>query len=1302
MRLSTAEDTSVSVTLTAHDAEGAPLAFVVGSPGHGTIAGSAPIVTYTPAPDYHGPDAFTVQVFDGLLTADALVRIEVTSVNDAPMAVDDARAATEDLAQDLDTVTLVANDLDVDGDALTVTAVDDAQHCTATLVGGSIHVVPEANFIGDASFAYVVSDGTADGHGRVVLAVGAVNDPPVAVDDVATTDEDTALDLAAAALTANDTDPDSQALQVTAVAAGAGGTVSLSAGVITFTPDANVNGPATFTYTISDGVATDTGVVTVTVVPVNDAPVAIDDVASANEDTALVIDASALTANDTDVDQQPLTITAVSDAVGGSVALVGTAITFTPTADQSGTAAFRYTVSDGAASATGVVTVTIAAVNDAPVAVDDVATTAEDVALDLAASALTANDTDPDGPSATVTQVGNATGGTVTLGGGTVHFTPTRDFAGTASFEYTVSDGLASDVGTVVVTVTPINDAPVAVDDTAATDEDVELVVPVATLLANDTDVDGTPIVVAVGGASAGTVTLAAGLVTYHPVADAHGTATFDYTISDGLATAVATVTVTIASVNDTPTAVDDAATMVLGTELIVPAATLLANDTDVDGDVLTIAAVGGATTGTVAVSGGVVTFAPAPGVSGPASFTYDAQDPSGASATATVHVTIKGICGDGLVSVGEGCDDGNTTDGDGCTAACVVERCGDAITNDAHVRPPTAIAFTWLATSCGGPATMTFTIAGQPALVTEGDSGTCTCTPGVRTATVTDPAVLALLADGSNQVGVAFPGAGNSLLAWAVATVTAGGTTQDLVIFDQAAGGDAEARRDDLCAAGYLDGVDVTTAGIVTLIAGEQCDDGDDTDPLDGCDACVLARCGDAIVQHTEVCDDGNAVGGDGCRADCHGVEACGDGLVDAAAGEQCDDANDADPLDGCNACLLPQCGDGARQATEACDDGNTAYGDGCRGDCAGLEVCGDGQVDFGAGEQCDDGDDTNPADGCDACQLGVIADVAPQVVSGALSCDTTASNTGRKIASDGLAEFYVVMRCGGAAWVNASTDRGQTWGAPVATGLTGVSEVAIEGGGPVGVVYVAAVAGGRLMFTRSVDAGATWDTAQDLGAASDAEVSIDALGDSIYVAISAGGGVIVYRNPDLGAPAGWASVAVTQSNVFHDVLVDKISGAVVAASDDPSFHIRISTDGGATCAAEAAPPGLAYYSDWTASNGVLYAVGTSGGSNLATVIPLSAPATSTTVSGLPVVNASQTRAIDADPLGNAYVVSQLDSGVVQLDRIKVGASAVDAADVRTFGSGAYPGVAALPSSTGAVLVFGSGGQVWAAVEGY
>ncbi len=456
LQLTTNEDTPVSGTIAATDADGDALAFTFTTPAHGAVTMSGTMVTYTPAANYNGTDTFAVTVMDGQTGTTANVDIAIAAVNDPPVAVADSLAGTEDTAFAFPTSMVLGNDTDVEGDTLSVTAVGNPHHGTVVLAGQTITFTPTANFSGAADFEYTVSDGTDTATGVVTIAFGSVNDAPIAVDDTATTPEDVNLVVTGATLVANDTDVDGNTLTVTAVSNPTHGTVALAAGSVTFTPALNYNGPASFDYTVSDGTLTDTGSVAVTVTPVNDAPIAVDDVASTNEDTALDLQASELLANDTDADLQTLTVTAVSGATHGTVVLAGTTITFTPVANYFGPATFNYTVSDGSLTDTGAVTITVIGVPDAPIAVDDTRTVQSDVTATIPTAVLLANDTDADGDVLAITAVANATHGVATLVGASITFTPTGGYLGPASFDYTVSDGTLTDTGSVAITVTNV------------------------------------------------------------------------------------------------------------------------------------------------------------------------------------------------------------------------------------------------------------------------------------------------------------------------------------------------------------------------------------------------------------------------------------------------------------------------------------------------------------------------------------------------------------------------------------------------------------------------------------------------------------------------------------------------------------------------------------------------------------------------------------------------------------------------------------------------------------------------------
>ena len=199
--------------------------------------------------------------------------------------------------------------------------------------------------------------------------------------------------------------------------------------------------------------------------PKAQASVAQDDaLTSVAEDSGLrSISIASLLSNDF---KGPLTITEVSNAVGGTVAIKGSNIEFTPTADFNGTASFDYTVSDNGKTDTGSVSFAVTEVNDAPVATDDALTSvAEDsgkrmISFDSPLGNDSAGPANEFGPALTITAVGNAVGGTVAINGSNVEFTPDADFNGPASFDYTLSDGGLIDTGNVSFAITEVNDAP--------------------------------------------------------------------------------------------------------------------------------------------------------------------------------------------------------------------------------------------------------------------------------------------------------------------------------------------------------------------------------------------------------------------------------------------------------------------------------------------------------------------------------------------------------------------------------------------------------------------------------------------------------------------------------------------------------------------------------------------------------------------------------------------------------------------------------------------------------------------------
>ena len=599
--------------------------------GRAEIDGDA--VVYTAPDGFAGTATFAYTVIDGKGGTDtATVTVTVTTPNRAPLAQDDARSTAEDTAV---TVDVLANDSDPDGDALTITQVTEPANGTTTVVGTAVEYTPDADFAGTDAFAYTVADGDgATSTATVTVTVTPVNDPPVARDDASSTPEDTPVTVD---VLANDTDPDGDALAIAAVGAPRSGTAVEVDGQILYTPDAGFSGTDTFAYTVADGAGgTATATVTVSVASVNDPPVAQDDSATTAEDTAVTID---VLANDSDPDGDALTITQITEPPNGTAVLAGTTIRYTPDADVFGTDTFTYTVADGSgATATATVTVTVTPVNDAPVARDDASSTAEDTPVTID---VLANDTDPDGDVLAIATVGAPGSGTAVEADGAIRYTPQAGFSGTDTFAYTVTDGAGGTAtATVTVSVASVNDAPIAQDDARSTPEDTPVTVDV---LANDTDPDGDALAItALTQPASGTATTVSAGVRYTPDADFSGTDTFTYTVADGNGgTATATVTVTVTPVNDPPVARDDARSTPEDTAVTID---VLANDSDVDGDVLAVSSVTAPANGTAVVSGRTVRYAPAADFAGTDAFTYTVADGSGATATATVTVTVTPV----------------------------------------------------------------------------------------------------------------------------------------------------------------------------------------------------------------------------------------------------------------------------------------------------------------------------------------------------------------------------------------------------------------------------------------------------------------------------------------------------------------------------------------------------------------------------------------------------------------------------------------------------------------------------------
>ncbi|WP_295538654.1 retention module-containing protein, partial [uncultured Pseudacidovorax sp.] len=565
--ITTPEDTPIPGRVNAFDADGNPLSFAAGTlPQHGVVVvNSDGTYLYTPGKDFNGTDSFTVLVSDGQGgTATATVNVTITPVNDAPVPADPANPPA---GQTFDPTTgnyriTTPEDTpvsgkvaatDVDGDPLTFTKGSDPQHGTVVVnADGSYTYTPAKDYNGSDPFTVVVSDGNGGtATSTVTVGITPVNDPPVPVD------------------------PPSP-------------------------PNGQTFDPATGDYRITTP-----------------------------EDTPVSGKVAA-----TDADNDPLTFTKGSDPVHGTVVVnADGSYTYTPSKDYNGSDQFTVVVSDGnGGTATSTVFVGITPVNDPPVPVDPPSppngqtfdpttgdyriTTPEDTPVSGKVAA-----TDADNDPLTFTKGSDPTHGTVVVNAdGSYTYTPSKDYNGSDQFTVTVSDGNGGTAtSTVFVGITPVDDASVLAPDVKTTTEDSPAV---GNVLANDRDVDsvlsvasfqvaGQAAAVAAGGtatiANVGTITIAAnGDYVFTPDANWNGQVpTVTYTTNTGSST---TLDITVTPLDDTPALSNDVARTPEDTPVRID---VLANDTDVDGDKLSIIAVDGKdiSAGPVAVTGGVVSL---------------------------------------------------------------------------------------------------------------------------------------------------------------------------------------------------------------------------------------------------------------------------------------------------------------------------------------------------------------------------------------------------------------------------------------------------------------------------------------------------------------------------------------------------------------------------------------------------------------------------------------------------------------------------------------------------------------------
>lgn len=669
-------------------------------------------ITYVSAVNFAGVDTLTLITSDLGSQGAGGTQIDTDTVSitvvpkTRPKALDDAETVAETNGATTYAINVLGNDRPHDGFAaklLSISSIPAAQGTIAINDNGTpadqtddwVDYTPAADYFtpvnSPVTFTYTINDteGTGvDSIAAVRITVTNTPDAPTAVQDGPyTAVEDTLLTVpAASGVLANDSSLDQVSFTAVLVSGPSnispGGSFALNSdGSFSYRGATNFSGADSFVYVARDinGLNSSPITVVINVTPVNDAPVAgVTGPYAVDEDNTLTVStrAAGVLGTATDVDSPVGNLTAVlitppSAAATQSFTLNadGTFV-FVPKADFNGQVTFTFQIQDDGSpvgvSAIATATITVRPVNDAPIAVDDgtaispAYTVAEDAQLNATAPGVLANDTDIDSPASALTAVlvsGPSNASLFTLNAnGSFIYKGAQDYNGPDSFTYRVFDGSANSVGTATVylNVTPVNDAPVAVNDTFSVDEDTLGSYTVSGVkgsgvLANDTDVDSPSLtaVLVSGPAHALSFTLNAdGTFSYQGAANFNGSDSFTYRAFDGnLNSNIATVFITVNPINDIPPVANDTFTAIK--DFTNQSINVLANDgvNNPDGvENLTISQiVTPPTNGTVSIAADnkSLIYTPNTGYEGPDSLVYRVSDGNGGFNDATVTIDV-------------------------------------------------------------------------------------------------------------------------------------------------------------------------------------------------------------------------------------------------------------------------------------------------------------------------------------------------------------------------------------------------------------------------------------------------------------------------------------------------------------------------------------------------------------------------------------------------------------------------------------------------------------------------------------
>jgi len=568
----TQEDGSLSFVLTATDPNGEEVSFAIAaSPANGIVNLNGSEITYTPNANFFGTDSFSYTASNQTYTSDPVtITIVVEGEDDEPTTNDIAVSTDEDVSVEL---SLDASEFD--GDSISFSVISQPSNgVLGDINDDKVEYTPNSDWNGTDSFTFEATDDRIlfgkQNIATAIITVNPINDNPTMRDTTFTfvedcppvQDEEYCVDIDVLDFLFNDIDSTGGSASVTLNSEPKHGSLALQDARFLYNPNQDWYGEDSITYVVNDGDGGVSNVASINLIatPVNDAPIANDINAQMDENKVNGrYKPVTVTLNASDVDGDDLTYVLIASPANGSVGNISNnEIIYTPNQDFNGTDTFTYKANDGAEDSNeATVTVTINPVDDPPTTENMSVETDEDVALEISFPA-----TDVDGESLSYSIEDGVSNGTLELTNNIVNYTPDLNWSGNVSFTYKANDGISdSNISTVTINVNAVNDPPVSEDTSAETNEDSP-----TSLGLNAQDIEG-PLndqffYSIVSQPSNGTASVPATVPNntceYTPNKDFYGTDTFTFRASDGTDNGnIATVTVTVAPVDDFPEAQD-------------------------------------------------------------------------------------------------------------------------------------------------------------------------------------------------------------------------------------------------------------------------------------------------------------------------------------------------------------------------------------------------------------------------------------------------------------------------------------------------------------------------------------------------------------------------------------------------------------------------------------------------------------------------------------------------------------------------------------------------------------------------